>query len=134
MQGSEAHPTLADLLQPGFYIPGHGNFQLFFPFLCAEVPDVCSQLRGKPRQAESLKKLPPGQAEVMQTGKNLASTISEGCQDLPTLRQGRVRVTPAAESNFWGIPKQLVQSCLALLRGTPSSPVYQTPEHTQRKN
>lgn len=116
--------------------PGHGNFQPFFPFICAKVPCVCPQLRRKPRQAESLKKLPPSQAEVIQTRKKkpLACTISEGCQDLPTLRQDCMCVTPAAASSFWGIPKQLVQSCLAWLRRTPSSPVYQTPEHTQRKS
>lgn len=74
-------------------------------------------------QVESLKKLPPGQAEVIQTGEKekkeslLACVISEGCQDSPTLRQACTCVTPGAARSFWGILKEPVQSCLPSLAG-----------------
>lgn len=135
VQGPEALCTLAELLQPGFCIPGHRNFQPFFPFLCAEVPCVCPQLRGKPRQAESLNKLPPGQAEIIQTGKK-TSCMHDG-RRLPGLTHFTPRLCvcdPCSSQQLLGHSKATCAECLALLGGTPSSPVYQTPQHTQRKS
>lgn len=94
-EGSEPSPA-----QLVCYSQASASRHMEISSLCPEVPCASPQLRGEPVQAESLRRHPRGQAEVIRTGKNLSPALSQ--EDLAALSQVCKCVTPADARNFGG--------------------------------
>lgn len=94
-EGSEPSPA-----QPACCSQASASRQVEISSLCPDVPCASPQRRGEPVRAESLRRHPRGQAEVIRAGKNLSPARPR--EAFAASRQVCKRVAPADTRNFGG--------------------------------